>query len=85
MVGTLRLCLASFTKRASDILHIPTPVCRQQPTLDIAMETTVWPIRYARNVPMFYWIEMNVIDMTLEIRIIANAPNSGAARCLFPA
>ena len=50
------------------------------------MEATVWPIRYARHVPMFYWIEMNVIDMALEIRIIANdvLPIAALPNAFFP-
>jgi hypothetical protein len=36
------------------------------------VKTAVWPIRDARDMPMLHRIEMDVIDMLLEIRIIAN-------------
>ena len=39
---------------------------------DIAMETAVRPIGYARDVSMFYGVEVNVVDMALKIRVIAN-------------
>ena len=40
--------------------------------LDIAMEAAVRPIGYARDISMFYRIEMNVIHVALKIRVIAN-------------
>jgi hypothetical protein len=55
-----------------NILHVPTPIGSKQFAFDIAMEAAVGPVRYARDVSMLHWIEMNVVDVALKIRVIAN-------------
>ena len=39
---------------------------------DMAMETAMRPIGYARDVSVLHRIEMNVVDMAFKIRVITN-------------
>src|SRR5215510_9510459 len=55
---------------------IATPVSRQQTALHIAVEATVRPVANASDISVFHRIEMNVIDVTLEVRIVSD--------CVFP-
>jgi len=55
-----------------NIAKIATPICGEQASLNKAVETAVRPVGYARDVTMFHWIEMNVIDMALEICLISD-------------
>src|SRR5690349_13900244 len=50
----------------------PTPIRRIHIIPYIPMKRRIRPRRHAPGVPMFYGIEMNVIDMPLEIQLIAN-------------
>jgi hypothetical protein len=61
--------LAEF---ARNLANVPTPIVRQNPALDIGVEAAVRPIAYARHVSMLHGVEMDVVDMALEIGIIAD-------------
>ena len=71
-VGKAKRAHPSFAERSLNILRAPAPIRWKRPALGIAMETAVRPIGYTRNVPVLHWIEMNVIDMALKIRLISN-------------
>ena len=64
--------LPSFSESACRLADAPAPVQRQYPTRDIAMEAAMWPIANLRHMPMLHGIEVNVIDMTLQVGIVAN-------------
>ena len=63
----------SLTKRTWNILDVPAPIRNEHASFDIAMKAAMGPIGYMGDVPVFHWIEMNVINMSFEIRFIANS------------
>src|SRR5205085_12008393 len=62
----------SFAERTLNILHISSPIDSELASLDKTVKAAVRPIDYPRDVPMLHRIEMDVIDMALEIRFVAN-------------
>jgi hypothetical protein len=52
-------------------INIATPVCRINPSLDIAMKRGIRPIHYTFDMPMFQGIYVYVIDMALIVGIVA--------------
>ena len=61
-----------FAKWTLNLAHISTPIRCKQAASDVTMEAAMRPIRDAPNVSMPYRIEMNVVDVALEVRLIAN-------------
>ena len=61
-----------FAERTSNIAQIASPILGEHPSLNITMETTVRPVGYTSDVAMLHGIEMNIVDMPLEIRLISN-------------
>ena len=62
----------SLTERSAVFLHVSAPVVGQFATRNESVKTAVRPIRNAGDMPMLHRIEMNVVDMSLKIRAIAN-------------
>ncbi len=62
----------SLSERSADFLHVSTPIHFEQSSLDKAMKTAVRPICNARDMPVFDGIELNVIDVSLKIGLIAD-------------
>jgi hypothetical protein len=55
-----------------NISHV-TSIRRKQTPFDIAVKAAMRPIGYARNVSVFYRIEVSIIDMAFKICVIANS------------
>jgi hypothetical protein len=62
----------SFAEAAGKFLCLSTPIGGQYTLGHIAVEAAVRPISGARYVPVLDWIVVNVIDMPLQVGIIAN-------------
>ena len=62
-----------FAERTLNVAKISSPVLGEQSSFNEAVKATVRPIGYARDVAVFHWIEMNIVDMPLEILIVANS------------
>jgi hypothetical protein len=62
----------SFSKSARDVTHAPTPISGQNSPRDITMEAAVRPVANLRDMPMLDGIEMNVVDVSLQVGIVAN-------------
>jgi hypothetical protein len=71
-VGKAKRAHHLFTERPLNAAKIASPVRREYSLFNEAVETAVRPIGYAVDVAVFHRIEMNVIDVSLEIFIIAN-------------
>jgi hypothetical protein len=63
----------SFAKRSLNIPHVPAPIGGELSPFYIAMKTAMRPIGRTGNVTVLHGIEMNVIDMSIEITIIADS------------
>src|SRR5262249_31715728 len=61
-----------FPEATLDFALIAAPVSRQQTVLHIAVEATVRPIADPSDIAVLHRIEVDVIDMTLEVRIVAD-------------
>ena len=50
------------------------------------MKSGIWPIDRLFNVPVLYWIVMNVIDVTPKIGLVADSvfPEPPLPNCPFP-
>jgi hypothetical protein len=55
-----------------DFALIAAPVSRQQTVLHMAVEAAVRPVANASDITVLHRIEVNVIDVTLEVRIISD-------------
>src|SRR5262249_29975870 len=62
----------SFSKAPGQLASVPRPIARQDTLRNIAMETAEWPVSNARHQPVFHGIVMNVIDVPLVIRVVAD-------------
>jgi hypothetical protein len=75
-MGTLRFAhpthIAStlFTELAGEVTDIATPIGRQQPILDVAMERAVWPIADPCDMAVFDRIVVDVVDVPLKIGVV---------------
>jgi len=61
-----------FAKPTLDITCFTTPIGWQNATCDISMETTVWPVADTFDMPVLDRIKMDIVHMTLKIRITAD-------------
>jgi len=64
--------LRPFTKVTIHLRHITRPILGIDPELHHAVERRIRPIRYPRHKPMLDRVDMNVIDVSREIIVIAN-------------
>jgi hypothetical protein len=71
-VGKAKRAHRLLAERPLYLLHIASPIRRKQTAFDITTKAAMRPIGHARNVSVLHRIEVDVIDMTLKIRIIAN-------------
>ena len=62
----------SFTERTANIAQIASPIRGKQSSLYITVETAVGPIGNASDVAVLHWVEMDIVDMTFEVRLIPN-------------
>ena len=62
----------SLPKPPLNFFHVAAPVCGKQPTLDIAMKAAMRPVDNTRDMSVLDRIEMDIVDMALQIGIIAN-------------
>src|SRR5262245_55080046 len=60
----------SFTEMPGDLAQITAPVGGQHSAFDVAMKAAVRPIAHARHMPMLNGIEMDVVHVALEVRVI---------------
>jgi hypothetical protein len=68
----LRRAHRSLPKRPLNFFHVAAPVCGKRPTLDIAMKAAMRPVDNTRDMSVLDRIEMDIVDMALQIGIIAN-------------
>jgi len=61
-----------LSESARDLALIVAPVSRQQTGFHIAMEAAVRPVANPSDITVLHRIEVDVIDVTLEIRIISD-------------
>src|SRR5207302_1355416 len=61
-----------FTKTRVTRAHIACPIFRQQALPHIGVERRVGPVAHAGNETVLHRIEVNVVDVTCEILVIAN-------------
>ena len=75
-----------LAESARDVTQIATPIHRQQSVFYVAVKGAVRPIRYPVDIAVFDWIEVDVIDMPLEVCIIADCvfPKSPLPDAFFP-
>ena len=71
-MGKAQRAHRSFAERPSDFPHVSSPIRGQLTALDELMETAVRPVDDTRDIPMLHRIKMNVVDMPLKIRVIAD-------------
>src|SRR5436309_16098939 len=64
--------LASFSESTCRLTPAPAPIQRQHAARDIAMEAAMRPIANLPYMPMLNGIQVNVVDMTLQVGIVAN-------------
>jgi hypothetical protein len=64
--------LASFSEPADRFPNVTAPIRRQEPLRDKAMEAAVWPIARFDHVTVLHGIKMNVIDVALQVSVVAN-------------
>ena len=59
-------------KAPRDVANIATPVGRQQPARDITVKAAIGPVADPGGLSMLCRIAMNVIDMSSEVRVVAD-------------
>ena len=62
----------SLSKCTLNVVHISTPVGGKQATFDEAMKAAMRPVCDAFDATILDGIKVNVIDMTLEVCVVAN-------------
>src|SRR5712691_7960124 len=62
----------SFSKLTCDLPHTATPIDRQVATCNVAMEAAIRPIADASHQAMLDRIVVNIVDVTLQIGLIAD-------------
>ncbi len=62
----------ALSKCSVPIVCSASPILRQVAAPDVRMKRRMRPILRLLHQPMFDWIEMHIIDMPLQINIIAN-------------
>ncbi len=63
---------ALLSKTAEHFTDIASPVRRQISACDVMLETTVRPITDAPDQPMLHRVEMDIVNVTSEISLVAN-------------
>src|ERR1700744_2864912 len=72
-VGKAKRAHHSLSERTTDILQVSAPIGDKNPTFDEAMKAAVRPVHDTGDSSMLHRIEVNVVDVTFEIGIIANS------------
>ncbi len=72
-VGKAKRAHQSFSKRSLNILQVSTPISFQQAAFDEAMKAAVRPVRDARDISVFHRVEVDVVDVTIEVGVIADS------------
>jgi hypothetical protein len=62
----------SFSEGTCDVANIATPIGRHQSARDITVKAAIGPVADPGGVSMLYRIEMNVIDMSSEVDVVAD-------------
>jgi hypothetical protein len=65
--------LRSFSESTCRLTDAAAPVRRQHSTRDIAVKAAMRPIANLGHMPMLHGIEVNVVDMALQVGIVAMA------------
>jgi len=63
---------SSLTKGSLNILHVSAPIGCQQPAFDESVKAAVGPVCNAPDVSVLYRVEVDIIDMALEVGVVAN-------------
>ena len=63
---------ARFAKAVAGLAYITSPILRQHTLAHIAMEGRVRPVAYTRYETMLDGVEMHVVDVALEITLVAD-------------
>src|SRR5262249_46469297 len=61
-----------LTESTLDLALIAAPVSRQHTVLHIAVEAAVRPVANPSDITVLHRIEVDVIDVTLEVRIVSD-------------
>lgn len=61
-----------FSEGTCDVANIATPIGRHQSARDITVKAAIGPVADPGGVSMLYRIEMNVIDMSSEVDVVAD-------------
>jgi len=54
------------------IREVAAPIGFQKPTLNETVKAAVRPVRGPRDVPVLHRVEMDVVDVALEVSVVAN-------------
>jgi hypothetical protein len=71
-VGKAKRAHHSLTKRSCNLPHVSAPIGRKPTPFDKPMKAAMRPVRYARYVSMLHGIEVDVVDVAIEICVVAN-------------
>src|SRR5262245_27109416 len=86
-VGKATRAHPSLTERSFDIFQVPSPIGWKHALRHVTMKAAVGPVRNAADVSVLHRIEVNVINMPLEIRVVTDCmlPVSALPNFLFRA
>ena len=71
-VGKAKRAHHLFAEPPLNIAKISSPIGSEQSSFDKAVEAAVRPIGYACDVAVLHRVEVNIVDVSLEIFIVAN-------------
>jgi hypothetical protein len=72
-VGWAKRSVPSLSERAGYILQVTAPISRKQSALNEPVEAAMGPVKDTAQVSVLHRIEVNVVDVTFEIGVIANS------------
>ena len=70
--GQSEACPRSLAELPRDVSHISSPIHGKVALLDVAMKAAESPVVHARDKAVLHGIEVNVINMPFQIRVVAN-------------
>ena len=71
-MGKAKRAHRSLTELSLNLPDIPAPIRIQHSTFNITMEAAMRPIHDARHMAVLDRIEVNIVDVTFEIRIVSD-------------
>jgi hypothetical protein len=71
-VGKAKRAHHSLSERSRNIFQVAAPIGCEQPMSDKTMKAAMRPVYDTRGASMLHWIEVDIVDMALEICVIAD-------------